>query len=182
MCGFLILTFVSPRFFKSFWFLVAVDYSAVVDQCFSNFVFHEGPPPPYPAETLPICVCVCTHTRNTHTRTFVCSRILLQYFQLPDISRCIHNFLRYFKIVMYLSYFFWEPQTVFCGSITFRGTLFETRYRRQWSCLTANDVALRTSPTATARLICNHAEIYLSSVVFMCVQEHMWHKGCVCLF
>jgi hypothetical protein len=45
----------------------------------------------------------------------VSARRLLQYFQLPDKTSCyilryIYNFLRFFKIVMYLSYYFsWTP-------------------------------------------------------------------------
>ena len=60
------------------------------------------------------------------------ARRLLQYFQFPDknsrdISWHIYNFLLYFKIAMHLFryFFFSQPLTVFCGTVRFRGTLFQ---------------------------------------------------------
>jgi hypothetical protein len=49
-----------------------------------------------------MCVCVCVK------EMVVSAQRLLQYFQLQnknsyDISRCIYNFLHYFKMVMYYS-------------------------------------------------------------------------------
>ena len=69
-----------------------------------------------------------------HKETVVSARRLLQYFQTPDkysldISRYIYNFFpavqnSYVFIPLFLS----EPLTVFCGTLTFRGTLSEKHW------------------------------------------------------
>ena len=49
-----------------------------------------------------------------------------------DISRCIYNFLRYFKTLTSMYFFrlfLAETLTMFCGNLKFRGTLFE----KHWS-------------------------------------------------
>jgi hypothetical protein len=50
-------------------------------------------------------------TKKYIKMTFVSARRLLQYFPLPDknsrdISRYIYNFLRFFKIIMYIQHYF----------------------------------------------------------------------------
>ena len=65
--------------------------------------------------------------------TLVRPRRLLQYFQSPDkcpcdISSYIYNFSRYFKIVMCYSGILPQLQTVFCGTLCFRGTHFEKHW------------------------------------------------------
>jgi hypothetical protein len=65
---------------------------------------------------------------------FVNARRLLQYFQMPvKNSRHISRYIQFFFAVFLNSYvfialFFSEPLTMFCGSLRFRGTLFE----RHW--------------------------------------------------
>jgi hypothetical protein len=119
------------------------DSARITHSSVSPTFFHWGTPKaivhfprnPCPWKRIYIYMCIHIHTYvcvyiyiYVYKETVLSALKLLQYFQLPnknsrDISRYIYNYLWCFKIIMYLFLFFLlELLTVFCGTLSFRGT------------------------------------------------------------